>query len=295
MRSISLATLTAVLAVVAPLAADDVYLVNGRVFEDVVATVDGDRVRLHLPFGEMSVPRHTVERIEHAETTLEAFQAERDRLRHDPEAEAVDWVELGRWALERGLRHGAREAALEATRRDPAAEGLSSLMQALDYVLDAASGRWISYEESLERRGYALIGGSWLSPEQQLARQKARARAETEAARVLQAADERRLTRAVLALAAAQLAGPSEPRPVRGIYSWPAAVVPGFFHLRPPRPSAPERRPDPSALPIERRQPGSLFPIAPSHHGGVARHRAGSGGSTTSALGSGGRTTGGLP
>lgn len=278
-----------------PVGADDVHLENGRVFEDVVASVEGDWVRLHLPFGEMSVPLGTVERIERAETSLEAFQAKRDGLRHDPEAEAADWVALGRWALDRGLRHGAREAALEAARRDPAAEGLASLMQALDYVLDAGSGRWISYEKSLERRGYAHIGGRWLSPEQQLARQEARARAEAEAARAREAAEERRLARAVLALAAAQLARGSEPQSPKVVYPWPTAVFPGTFHFRTSRRSPPERRPDPSALPIERRQPGSLFPIAPSHHGGVARHQAGPDGSRTSARTSSSPTAGGSP
>ncbi|MDX1644872.1 MAG: hypothetical protein R3244_11000, partial [Thermoanaerobaculia bacterium] len=212
MRAIIFPAVAALLFVVAPLAADDVHLANGRVFEDVVAVVDGDRVRLHLPFGEMSVPLHTVERIERAETTLEAFEARRDALRADPASDAETWLELARWALDRGLEHGARDAALEAARRDSDVEGLADLMRALDYVLDPETGRWMRYEESLERRGFAHIDGRWLSPEQQLARQEVRARAQIEAARARDAAAERRLTRAVMALAAAQLASRPEPR-----------------------------------------------------------------------------------
>lgn len=267
-----------------PLAGDEVHLVNGRVFEDVIAEVGADSVRIHLAFGEMSLPRHTVERVVRLESSLEELQMRHDALASDPGAGAVEWIELGRWALQRGLRHGARQAALEAAARDPAAPGLTDLMRSLGYVFDAESGRWLPYEESLRRRGYDRVDGRWLSPEQQLTR----ARSEAAAARARRADEESRLTRAVLALAAAQLVREPEPVAVQPIYPWPfagtVAVGPGHFQVgRPPhhapRPHhSPRPHHDPAAIPIERRQPGSLFPIARHHHGGVARPHVGSAG-----------------
>lgn len=264
---------------VAPVMADQVHLANGRVFEDVVAEVGEDSVRIHLAFGEMSLPRHMVARVVQAESSLERFQVRRDALMADPASTAAEWLELARWALDRGVRHAAREAALQAAARDPSVPGLAALMQSLEYVLDPSSGRWLPYEESQRRKGYALVEGRWLSPEQQIAW----ARAEAEAVRERRRAEEQDLTRAVLALAAASLTQHAETPTVEIVY--PLSYAAGPFLVGPVRrfphrpgvrddgPSHPgPRRREPAAIPLERRQPGSLFPIAPSpHHGGVQR------------------------
>ena len=258
-----------------PAAADDVFLKNGRVFEDVIAEVQGDSVHVQLAFGEMRLSLDSVDRIEQGASSLVAFQERRAALATDPSADAAAWLELARWALGIGLNHSAREAALLAAELDPGLEGLSQVMRRLDYVFEDELGRWVPFEESMRLRGFEKVDGTWLSAEQRLALGEA----EVAASRQHEADQERRLTQAVLALAAAQLVREPEPEVVQ---PWPAAVYPGSFvwypshpHPKPPPHPAPHGD-SPFALPIEQRQPGSLFPIK-SHHGGFAG--AGSGGS----------------
>ena len=226
-----LAPILPVLCLAAPLMADDVHLKNGRVFEDVVAELSDSTVTIHLAFGEMTVSLDAVERIERAESTLTAYQSRRDALRSNPAATAADWIELSRWAAARGHRHGARESALRAAEKDPYAEGLEELMRGLEQVYEPALGRWISVDESMRRRGYVLVDGQWLSAEQQLARSQAAAAEQ----RAREADKERRLTNAVLALAAAQMTREPEPEVV---YQWPVSVYPNPFIWRHPNPHA---------------------------------------------------------
>ncbi len=268
-----------------PLAADDVFLKNGRTFEDVIAREKDGQVHLRLAFGEMAFPMDAVDRIERSESSLVVFERQRAALRSDAAASSADWVELARDAARRGNRHGAREAALVAATMDPLTPGLEPLMRDLDYVYEPELARWLPFEESMRRRGFALVDGQWLSPEQLLARSRARA----EAAQAREAQRESRLTRAVLAMAAAQLAREPEPRtlePDPG-WAWPVMVYPQPFRWRYPNPFKGTHRATPHrgggghiGIPIERRQPGSLFPVAPpnpavnpvaTHHGGVSR------------------------
>lgn len=174
-------------------------------------------------------------------------------------------MDLALWARGRKLGHGFREAVLTAARMAPELAGLDALLRELDYVFEPELGRWVSREESLRSRGYELVDGRWLSAEQQLAR----ARLAAEARRAREADSERRLTRAVLALAAAQMAARAEPEPQPRygpgiVYAWPVGVFPNPFIQRHPVPhKLPPAGHDPTAIPIERRQPGSLFRIEP--------------------------------
>jgi len=245
----------------APAVADNVFLKNGRVFEDVIAEVGLTTVRIHLAFGEMSVSLDAVERVERAESSLVVYQARRDALRADPSASAAQWVELARWALAQGDTHSAREAALRAAEKNPRAPGVAELMRGLDHVFDEQLGRWIPFAESMHIRGYQKVDGQWLSAEQQLARSQAAA----DAARQIAADEERRLTQAVLALAAVQLTKEPEPQP-QVVYTWPVAVYPNPFIWGHPNPhQRPPQHHGPVAIPLERRQPGSLLPVAGNH------------------------------
>jgi hypothetical protein len=257
------------LAAAAPLAADDVYLKNGRVFEDVIAEVDASMVRIQMAFGEMSFSLAAVERIEHGESSLVGFRARRTALGADPSAGASEWIELARWSLATGQSHAAREAALRAAEIDPLAEGLGELMRRLDFVLHEELGRWIPLEESMRLKGFEEVDGAWLSAEQVLARTAAQAAA----VREREAAEERRLTNAVLALAVAEMAREPEPQVVYpswpyGFYSTPIVWHSPPVH-RPPAIHHPAPHGSQFAIPIEVRQPGSLFPVA-TNHGGFA-------------------------
>jgi hypothetical protein len=257
MRRLSLLLL--LLALPSSLVADDVLLKNGRAFEDVEAEVVGERVIVYLEFGEIGFSLDAVERIEESVSSQALFRQRRDALTADPDAAASDLLELARWGASRGLEHGARDAALTAARLDPSLSGLGPVMRDLDYVLDPALQRWIPFEQKMQRDGFQKVGDQWLSAEQL----EARARVASQAARLREAEEDRRLTRAMIALAAAQIAQEAQPDPVpQPVYSWPVAVYPNPFIWRHPVPhKLPPGGHDPIAIPIERRQPGSLFPI----------------------------------
>lgn len=144
-----------------PVAADDVHLTNGNTFEGVIATVDGDEVRIRLPHGEIALPVSRVQRIDKADSALEEYLA-RERALFLSEAGAAEWLELARWARRRDLDHGARESALRAARLDPRLEGLEDVLGAYGYLYSEELGRWLTYEESMERRGYVYWEGGWV-------------------------------------------------------------------------------------------------------------------------------------
>ena len=62
MRSIA-PLLVVLVAAASPLAADDVYLKNGRVFEDVIAETGPKMVRIRLAFGEMAFSLDAVDQL----------------------------------------------------------------------------------------------------------------------------------------------------------------------------------------------------------------------------------------
>lgn len=191
----------ALLAAAVPAAADDVYLTNGRVFEDVVAHDEGERVAIRMPHGLIRIPAARVARIERAETPLAELlrrQAELDAMPGRGRAEA--WVELALWARDHGLATAYRQSATVAATLDPRAPGLAPLMRDLDLHFDEASDRWMSEEELMGRRGYVRYDGAWVTPQERSA--AVALSAEAEARRAEARADARR-DRALVDLAAA--------------------------------------------------------------------------------------------
>ncbi len=256
-----------ILTVSSSLFADDVYLKNGRVFEDVGTAVDESSVTIYLTFGEIGFSLQAVDRIEKAESSHVLYVQRRDALRADDGATAGDWVELARWSRRRELEHGAREAAMAAARLDPQASGLAPLMEDFEFAYSAELGRWVPLEESMRLKGYEFVDGRWMTAEQR----RARALEVGAAQRAREADESRRLTNAVLALAAAQLVQKAEPTPPQTvIYGLPLYSGPPSSRWHSPFVPRFHGPDDPAAIPIEIRQPGSLFPIqSRSHHGSV--------------------------
>lgn len=169
-RNVALTLAVAATALVClPLAADDVYLTNGSVFEGVVAEVGEEHVSVELPYGRLKLPRSQVSRVVESETPLEVFRNRRSDLLLDPASTAESFLELARWASLRGLERDARETALLAARLSPDHEGLAPVLTALGYVDDEVLG-WVPVERSMTRRGYVRHGGDWLSPDEHRAR-----------------------------------------------------------------------------------------------------------------------------
>jgi len=281
----SILSLAVLLAAAAPVAADDVYLANGQVFEGVVARRDGDKVRIRLEHGEMGVPASWVVRIETSETPLAEFFRRKEALGPGTPAEA--WLELARWARSQGLPEGAREAALLAADLDPGLEGVAPILQAAGFVLDEARGVWVTEDQLMVSRGYVRMGGAWVSADVLAERRRLD---EEERATADRRAREERLDQVITLLALAQLQQAEQDRERAEIYAYspyggpflgaPVAVFPGTFHpgrvhhppprTRPPghdhgRPPVHPPRTNHGSFSYDAlagRQPGSIIPLA---------------------------------
>lgn len=224
--------------------ADDVYLKNGRKFEGVIAETTDTQVKIRMQGGVVSLPKSQVLRVEAKDSDLSGYLKRKDALRRNPDAGARDWLELARWAKAQGLEGGAREAALTAAALDPKLEGVGEILRTYRYSFDEKAGHWISYEESMRRRGFVYTGGAWISAEELAERNRLRAEAEAQHARMREAARAERTARQTEMLLATQTALLAEElrereqervnpyyAPYTG-YGWPVVVLPGYF----PRP-----------------------------------------------------------
>lgn len=225
--------------------ADDVYLTNGRKFEGVVAETTDSQVRIRLQGGVISLPKSQVLRVDSKDSDLSGYLLRKEALRRNPDARAQDWLELARWSRSQGLEHATREAALIAADLDPKLEGLAPILKSFRYSFDEQAGRWISYEESMRRRGFAYVGGVWVSREELAERERqreqeiARRRADAEAVRAERTA---RQTELLLATQTALLEETVRDRQQQAPYiytpsfGWPVVVVPGYFPQGPQGP-----------------------------------------------------------
>lgn len=173
MRIRSLPLLLPLLSLAVPALADDVYLVNGRKFEGVIAETSGGQVRIQMQGGTLSLPKDQVLRIEQGESSLAEYLSRKASLKKNPATRASEWLELARWARGKQLDQATREAALAAAALDPKLEGLGPLLRPYGYALDPQLDRWIPYAESMRRRGFVLSGDQWISREEYQARVRA--------------------------------------------------------------------------------------------------------------------------
>ncbi len=269
MRTRSLPLLLLFSLVAVPVLADDVYLVNGRKFEGVIAETAGSQVRIRMQGGTLSLPKEQVLRVDQGDSNLAEYLRRKDLLRKNPSTRAADWLELSRWAHARELDQAARESALAAATLDPKLGGLEPVMRGYGYVLDPQLDRWIPYADSMRRKGFVQSNGQWISREEYQVRLQAqeeenarRYAARQEAAR---AAREDRLAALAELSMVRQLAQPPQPPPSPySIYGFPygygtVVVTPGFGgggHHRPPHGMGPAGFTHiPGSL-----IPGSLFP-----------------------------------
>src|SRR3954447_5448856 len=146
-----------------PLCADDVYLVNGRKFEGVIAETAGAQVHIRMQGGVISLPKEQVLRIEAGDSNLAEYLRRKEALKKSPSARAADWLELSRWARAKDLDQATREAALAGAALDPKLDGLAAILRTYGYVYDPQIDRWTPYADSMRRRGFVLANGQWIS------------------------------------------------------------------------------------------------------------------------------------
>jgi hypothetical protein len=187
MRNRSLPLLSLLLLTAVPALADDVYLVNGRKFEGVIAETAGSQVRIRMQGGTLSLPKDQVLRVEAGDSNLAEFLRRKEALKKNPAAGAAEWLELARWARGKELDQATREAALAAATLDPRVPGLAPILRGYGYVLDPQLDRWVPYADSMRRRGFVLAGGQWLTHDELQAKQRAQ---EEETARYIAARQE---------------------------------------------------------------------------------------------------------
>jgi hypothetical protein len=197
--SASTALLLGTLLGAPPLLADDVYLKNGRSFENVVAEIGDTQVRVHMPGGVISLPRGSVDRVTKADSSFAEYSRRKQELEsrdrgaghagggRDADSagrRAGDWLELARWARSNNLPQGTREAALAAAEINPREPGLAGLLRGFGYVYEASVDRWIPYDDAMRLHGYVQDGGTWISREEHADKVRARAEARAQAALV---------------------------------------------------------------------------------------------------------------
>jgi hypothetical protein len=158
----------------APLLGDDVYLKNGRSFENVVAEVGDEQVRVHMPGGVVSLPRSSVDRVEKSDSSFAEYSRRKQdlesRARGPRPPSAAEWLELARWSRLNNLPQAAREAALKAAVINPRETGLAGLLRGFGYVYEESLDRWIPYDDAMRLHGMVQEGGTWVSREEHAAR-----------------------------------------------------------------------------------------------------------------------------
>jgi hypothetical protein len=177
----------------APLLGDNVYLKNGRSFENVVAEVGDEQVRVHMPGGVVSLSRSSVDRVEKSDSSFAEYSRRKQELdsraRGPRPPSAADWLELARWARLNNLPQAGREAALKAAVINPREAGLAGVLRGFGYVYEESLDRWIPYDDAMRLHGMVQEGGTWVSREEHAARLLAeREHREQQAARAAAAA-----------------------------------------------------------------------------------------------------------
>ncbi|MEM7482511.1 MAG: hypothetical protein AAF481_15150 [Acidobacteriota bacterium] len=247
-----LAAVLVFVSICTPLQADDVYLTNGRVFEDVVAERRGGEVAIALSYGgEIVLPESKILRIEDGRASFQDYRdRERALLRHR-EASAADWLELALWARDQEYAPGVRRAAVRASRHDPDLPGLRPILSELGMVR-AEDGDWVTPDERNRRRGLVSSNGEWIS------RQEAERRAREAQQRAADARRERllhRLAEIEVQRQVLETARRAAPPPVTVVQTVPqqlgtAVWGPTFFYRPNPAPrAAAPRTHDPYAPP----------------------------------------------
>jgi hypothetical protein len=278
------------------LAADDVHLKNGRKFEGVIARLTPTKVRIQLPFGEISLPRQDVLRVEKEDSALEEYLRLEKEVRRKTDASAADWLELARWASANALEHSAREAALRAAVLEPQLEGLAGILRPMGYVLDEVMERWIPYAEYMRRTGFVFHDGQWISQRELTARREAEREARSRERASREASQSASLAQQIRTLTELELLRQARQPAYTGVYAVGVPVVDwGWFfplavpHHRPIHGVEPPPRGHPPAdhgqLVQQRqhqrtvsrfllRQPGSLIPATlPPARASGHRHR----------------------
>lgn len=143
------------LAASAPLAADEIFLANGRRLEGTATFLEDGRVEIHAAFGTLVIPADKVARIESKTSLDEAVRAALARM---DERDAEGRYQLALWCRGQGATTLSRRLLAGTLAIDP---GHAGARQALGYRF--AAGRWLTEAEYHALRGEVKFRGAWVS------------------------------------------------------------------------------------------------------------------------------------
>jgi hypothetical protein len=241
--------------------ADDVFLKGAGRLSGVIVERSAASITLETGPGRVTLPMSRVVRVVARTGDLAIYRQRAAALMPD---NAAGWLDLARWAGDRGLLTQAREAYAYVLTLEP---DNASAHQALGHVWTGE--RWATVEEDYRARGYIPFEGSWVSPDEHRAiveermasAAAARDRAES-AARVREAEARARVAEAEARLAeAAPLPGSIPMDLAYGGYGY-GGVYGGYgLGYDPYAPLAGPLGPDPVVVAVPR-------PPPPRGHGG---------------------------
>lgn len=110
-KCIALLLLTAL-----PIAADEVFLKNGRVLDGTVVERTDTQVVIDVAAGRLSLPMSMIERVESSASEVSEYQRRADGLAAD---DVAGWLRLGFWAKDERLDTKSRDAFAKVFATDP--------------------------------------------------------------------------------------------------------------------------------------------------------------------------------
>lgn len=142
------------LAASAPMAADEIYLANGRRLEGTATFLEDGRVEIRAAFGTLVIPADKVARIE-SKTSLD--EAVHTALARMDERDAEGRYQLALWCRNQGATTLSRRLLADTVAID---SGHAGARQALGYRF--AAGRWLTEAEYHALRGEVKFRGAWV-------------------------------------------------------------------------------------------------------------------------------------
>lgn len=114
--NIAVFLLSAVLSIVLPLRADEVFLKNGRVLDGTVVERTDTQVVIDVAAGRLSLPLTMIERVESSISEVSEYQQRASALASD---DVAGWLRLGFWAKDERLDTKSRDAFAKVFVSDP--------------------------------------------------------------------------------------------------------------------------------------------------------------------------------
>jgi len=137
--------------------ADIIHLKNGNALEGKILEEAEESIKLNMPVGNITINRSEVDRIERKISPMEIYEGEAAQLDDD---DSVGHYVLGMWCNKNGLTRPAEAEFLKTIAANP---DHAQARKELGHVMHA--GKWMTYDESMQAKGFVKADGKWMTPE----------------------------------------------------------------------------------------------------------------------------------